>query len=251
MKINRMYLESLRNEAHYQFLAAVIALTVKFPLIVEKLGDLFGLLQGLFAKEDEVVDFIRKSDYSAKIADADQRLDRAVVGFGETVRGALRHFRPEAADAALSLKNLLKTYGNIIRKSYDEELAAVTNLLQELEGAYAAKVVLIGGLSEWIREIRAASENVAELLALRNTEKAGKPQERMTNVRRETDSAYRDMVAKIEALALVEGETEYAPFIKELNELIDRFSKIRSRKTAKEGEQDTESLTDSDSIERL
>jgi hypothetical protein len=157
----------LRNEAHYQFFAAVIALAVKFPWIVEKPGDLSGLLQRLFAKEDEVVDFIRKSDYSAKIA-----------------------------DAAPSLKNLMKTYGNIIRKSYDEEPAAMTGLLQELEGAYAAKVVLIGGLSEWITEIRAASETVAELPALRNTEKAGKPHERMTNVRRETDSACRDTVAE-------------------------------------------------------
>jgi hypothetical protein len=241
MKVTKIDSVKLRNEAHYQFFAAVIALTVKFPLIVEKLGDLFGLLQRLFAKEDEVVDYIRKSDYSAKIADADARLDRAVVGFGETVRGALHHFRPEVADAALSLKNLMKTYGNIIRKSYDEELAAVTNLLQELGGAYAAKVAPIGGLSEWITEIRAASENVAELLALRNTEKAGKPQERMTDVRHKTDAAWRDMVAKVEALALVEGETEYAAFIKELNELIDRFNKIRSHKTGKDSKQNTES----------
>jgi hypothetical protein len=236
-----MHLESLRNEAHYQFFAAVIALAVKFPLIVEKLGDLFGLLQRLFAKEDEVVDYIRKSDYSAKIADADQRLDRAVVGFGETVRNALHHFRPEVADAALSLKNLTKTYGTIIRKSYDEELAAVTNLLQELDGAYAEKVALIGGLHEWITEIRTTSESVAELLALRNTEKAAKPQERMTNVRRETDAAYRDMVARVEAQALIEGETEYLPFVKELNELVERFNKIRSHKTTKKDEQNTES----------
>jgi hypothetical protein len=209
---------------------------VKFPFIAGKLGDLFGLLQSLFAKEDEVVDYIRKSDYSAKIAAADERLDKAVIGFGETVRGALYHFRPEVADAALSLKNLLGTYGNIIRKNYDEELATVTNLLQELEGGYATSVTLIGGLSEWITEIKDASENVATLLALRNTEKAGKPQERMVDVRREIDFVYRDVVAKIEALTLVEGETEYVPFIKELNELIDRFDKIPSRKTKKDAE---------------
>jgi hypothetical protein len=233
MKLSKIYLESLRNEAHYQFFTAFIALILKFPLIVGKLGDLFGLLRGLFAKEDEVVDYIRKSDYSAKIAAADERLDSAVVGFGEILRGASYHFSPEVADAALSLKNLTKTYGNIIRKNYDEELAAVTNLLQELEGAYAAKVGLIGGLSEWITEIKSANEDMSALLALRNTEKAGKPQERMVNVRREIDPVYRDIVAKVEALTLIEGEAEYAPFIRELNELVDRFNKIRSRKTAK------------------
>jgi hypothetical protein len=240
MKINKINVGKLRNEAHYQFFTAVIALTVKFPLIVEKLGDLFGLLQRLFAKEDEVVDYIAKSDYSAKIAAADERLDNAVVGFSETVRGALYHFRPEVADAALSLKNLMKTYGNIIRKSYDEELAAVTNLLQELEGAYAEKVSLISGSSEWIAEIKAASENETVLLALRNTEKANKPQERMVNVRDEVNSVYRDIVAKIEALTLVEGDTAYASFVNELNALIERFNKIRSRKAEKDSESNVE-----------
>jgi hypothetical protein len=50
------------------------------------------------------------------------------------------------------------------------------------------------------------------------------------------DNPYRDVVAKIEALTLVEGETEYVSFIKELNELVDRFNKIRSRKTKKDAE---------------
>jgi ABC-type transporter Mla subunit MlaD len=236
MKISKIHLGHLRNEAHYQFFTAFIALIAKFPFIVGKLGDLLVSLQELFAKEDEVVDYIRKSDYSAKIAAADERLDSAVVGFSETVRGALHHFREEVADAALSLKNLLKTYGNITRKNYDEEIAAVTNLLQDLEGAYTEKVALISGLSDWVAEIKSAKDNMSALLALRNTEKAGKPQERMVNVRREIDPVYRDVTAKIEALTLVEGETEYEPFIRELNELIDRFNKIRSRKTDKDSQ---------------
>jgi hypothetical protein len=240
MKISRIYLEDLRNEAHYQFIAALIALVINFPRIGEKLGDLFELLQRLFAREDEAVDYIRKSDYSAKIAEADRRLDNAVTGFGETVRGALHHFNPEVVDAAQSLKNLLKTYGNIARKNYDEELAAVANLLQDLDGAYAKKVDLAGGLSGWITEIREAAENVTTLLALRNTEKAGKPQERMMNIRRETDLVYRDLVARIEALALVEGDAAYAPFVNELNALVERFNHIRPHRAEKNGDTNSE-----------
>jgi uncharacterized coiled-coil protein SlyX len=240
MKISRIYLEKLRNEAHYQFIAALIALMVRFPLIGEKMEDLMELLQRLFTKEDEVVDYIRKSDYSAKIAAADQRLDSAVTGFGETVRGALHHFNPEVADAAQSLKNLLKTYGNIARKNYDEELAAVTNLLQDLEGAYAKQTGMIAGLSEWIMEIREVAATVTALLALRNTEKAAKPQERMVNVRREIDPVYRAFVARIEALALVESDAAYAPFVNELNALVERFNRIRPHKTEKNGETNSE-----------
>jgi hypothetical protein len=240
MKISKIYSGRLRNEAHYQFISAVIALLMRFPWLTDRLGELFGLLQTLFAKEDTVVDYIRKSDFSAKIADADERLDNAIIGFGETVKGALHHFREAVADAALSLTNLMKTYGNIIRKNYDEELAAITNLLQELEGAYADKVIVISGLAEWITEIKAASAELASLLALRNTEKAAKPQERMGTVRREVDAAYRDVVAKIEALALIEGADAYAPVINELNALVERFNKIRARKAGNDSDTEVE-----------
>jgi hypothetical protein len=233
MKISKIYVDRLRNEAHYQFIAALIALVIRVPLIGEKLGDLFELLQRLFAREDEAVDYIRKSDYSAKVAEADRRLDKTITGFGEMLRSALHHFRPEVAEAAQSLKNLLKTYGNIARKNYDEELAAVTNLLQELEGAYAEKVSLITTLPEWVTEIRAASESLTELLALRNTEKANKPQERMENIRREIDPVYRNIVARIEALSSVEGDDAYAPFILELNTLVERFNQIRPHRVEK------------------
>ncbi|MDR2680909.1 MAG: DUF6261 family protein, partial [Tannerella sp.] len=171
-----------------------------------------------------------------KISAADSRLDGIVTGFGEIIRGALHHFNPHVADAALSLQNLFKTYGNIARKNYDEELAAVTNLLQDLEGAYADRVMLITGLSEWVKELGTASRELADLLALRNTETAEKPQVRMVNVRREIDPVYRNFVARIEALSLIEGESDYIAFINELNALVERFNHIRPHQRPADGE---------------
>jgi hypothetical protein len=233
MKILVLYLSRLRNEAHYQFFAALIALIHANPIIKEKVLAWFEKLVEIFNREDEVVDFIRKSDYTTKIVEADNRLNKAVVGFSETILGATHHFNPGVADAALSLKNLLKTFGKIIHKNYDEELAAITNLLQELDGAYMEKVELISGLSEWVEEIRGAGNNLNALLVLRNAEKAAKPQERMNDIRKEIDPAYRELVKRIEAFSLVEGELEYASFINELNALIERFNHIRPHKTAK------------------
>jgi hypothetical protein len=62
----------------------------------------------------------------------------------------------------------------------------------------------------------------------------------MVNVRREVDSVYRDIVAKIEALTLVEGDTAYAPLINELNALVERFNKIRSHKAGNSSGKDVE-----------
>ena len=238
MKILVLYLSRLRNEAHYQFFADLIALIHLHPVIREKILIWFEKLVEIFNREDEVVDFIRKSDYTVKIAEANRRLGKAVVGFSETVQGATHHFNPEIAEAALSLKNLLKTFGKIIHKNYDEELAAITNLLQELDGPYSSKVELITGLSEWISEIREASNLLTTLIALRNAEKAAKPQERMNDIRREIDPVFRDLMKRIEAFSLVEGETPYASFINELNALIERFNHIRPHKTLKKNDEE-------------
>jgi hypothetical protein len=231
MKTIKINFRHLRNEAHFRFFSAFIALFVEFPFVGEKVSALLERLRVLFAREDDVVDLIRKSDYTAKIAAADQRLDKAVVGFGDTIRGAIRHFNDNVADAAISLNNLLRGFGTIISKTYNEEIAAVTNLLQELETPkYASSVALISGLDGWITEIRAACNECITLLDARTSETANRPNERMVNIRREIEPVYFDVIARIEALILVEGETEYSDFVNKLNALIDEFNKLRPGK---------------------
>jgi hypothetical protein len=239
MKILKIYLTLLRNEVHYQFFESLIAILSKFPYVKDKIAAQFRRLSELFAKEDEVIDLMRKSDYTAKIAAADHRLDRVVQSFGGVVRTALNHFNPAVADAAQSLLNLFKSFGRIPSKSYREEIAAVTNLLQELRGGYAAKVALVDGLNGWIAEMDAAKAELTTLLDSRTSEKAARPQERMLNVRREIDAVYLDLITRIEAFMLFEGESEYAAFVRELNTLIDEVKKIRPhhrKKKEAEGE---------------
>jgi hypothetical protein len=231
MNIIKIYLSRLRNEAHFRFFSAFIALFVDYPAIAAKVLAQLEQLKALFAREDEAVDFIRKSDYTAKIAAADERLDRAVVGFGDAVRGAINHFNAGISDAAISLSNLLRTYGRIINKAYNEEIAAVINLLQELDSPkYATATTLISGLTEWITEMRVACDELVALLDARTTETATRPSERMLNIRREIDPVYDSLIARIEAFMLIEGETEYAGFVNKLNALIDEFNKLRPRK---------------------
>ena len=225
--IEKIYLSKLRGEAHYQFMGSFIALTSKYPVIVNKISTPFQNLQTLYATETEIIDQMRKSDYTAKIVAADHRLDNAVQGFGQNVHTAVHHFDPAIADAAYSLKNLFKSFGKIERKSYREESAAVSTLLKELSGAYAEKAALISGLNGWIVEMNAANAEVVALLADRAAEKASRPPERLKNVRSDIDAVYHDIIARIEAFILLEGETEYLVFVRDLNALIEDLHKIR------------------------
>ncbi|MDR2563321.1 MAG: DUF6261 family protein [Prevotellaceae bacterium] len=241
MKITRIHLENLRNEAHCQYLAFFVALLVKFPAIIEKIGNLLELFNSKFLIEKQVLDFVRKSDYSEKIREADRNLDKFITGFVETIRGAIKHRSQAVSEAAVSLTNLMKTYKNITRKNYDEELASVNSLLKELTGEYSDRIAVITGLDEWVEDIRSSSEILAELLALRTAEKAAKPQDRMIGIRREVDPLYRKIIAKIDAFILIEGEENYIAFITDINALIDRYNKIRPYKSKQENSSDEKS----------
>jgi hypothetical protein len=48
----------------------------------------------------------------------------------------------------------------------------------------------------------------------------------MKDVRNETDGAYNKIVLVINALIVMNGETEYAPFVNELNELIKHYNDL-------------------------
>jgi hypothetical protein len=55
---------------------------------------------------------------------------------------------------------------------------------------------------------------------------ATKPPFRMVDARNETDDAYNKITLVINALIVMEGETVYAPFIAEQNELINHYSDL-------------------------
>jgi hypothetical protein len=150
-------------------------------------------------------------------------------------------------EAAKRLKIVLDTYNSprtLTDLPYDAETAAVFNLLQEFEGKYAADIQLTG-LAGWITELRARNEAFDRLAKACNEQKAAKPPFSMKDARSATDKAYKNIVLVINALIVMEGETEYAPFVTEQNELIKHYSDLiaqhRGRNKAKK---DSESETE-------
>jgi hypothetical protein len=138
---------------------------------------------------------------------------------------ALHHFDPATVEAAQSLLNRLDAFGNITRKSYEEEVLDVNLLLGDLRSAeYAAKASLVG-LNPWIQELQTAENDFEHLLEQRNVETSRKPQGRIKDVRRDLDTVYRRIVDRIDAATTLEdGSTTYDEFIAELNARITYFN---------------------------
>jgi hypothetical protein len=224
MSILKIRLEHLRNEAHYQFLLLVEKLFAAHPEASAIVAPQLMELNPLVVLEGQLVDAVKASEYTAEIAEADRRVDRDIAGINAAVESALHHFDPVMAEAARRLEIRLKSFrGEIEKKPYEEESAAVKILLADLNGAYATQVSTLN-LDAWVMELAAAQEDFERLFLLRNIEWAEKPQEKLRNLQRQINTLYRSIVERIDASVVLNGEQPLGAFVSELNREVEYFN---------------------------
>jgi hypothetical protein len=213
----------LRNDEHFQFITEFLDLvkeTTAPALKVETQFDNFLLLYG---KEDKALKKILKSAITEDIHTADRRRDLTFSGMVEVNRSALKHFNHEKVAAAKRLQIVFNTYGNVANKPLNEQTSAVYNLLQELKSSHTADIATVG-LGDWVQELTANNTAYETLVKDRYSETAQRTDLVLKEVRRQTDAAYRAVVERINAFALVEGGAVYNSFIRRMNTVIDKYS---------------------------
>jgi hypothetical protein len=233
MKIFKVRLEYLRNEAHYQFLLLLRKLFVAYPAVASIVAALLPELYELIELEGQLVDALKGSLYTERIAEADRRIDRDIVGFNAAITSALHHYDPAIVEAARELEVRMKAFRDIEKKSYEEESAAVKILLTDLQNTFAQQVSLVG-LSGWVSELESAEEAFEQLFLQRNQELAARPQEKLRKVRKEVDAAYRRIVERIDAYGALNGYDATALFVGELNREVTYFNEHSHRHAKKD-----------------
>ena len=117
-------------------------------------------------------------------------------------------------------------------------LSAYTNkFIAELTGKYAADLNTVG-LTEWIAQLKANNDAFAQLKESKTTELAIRTQLKMRQQRIKVDDSYTEITDLIGALSLVEGDTNYLPFINELNTLVDEYAAILAKRKGTSEEED-------------
>ena len=224
LKIDKMHLAHLRNDAHFQFHTEFRDLVVQHNPETLKISPQFEAYQPLYAREDEALKKIVKSEFTAKIHEADKARDEIYLGMAETNTAALRHFDPDVRQAASRLKIIFDTYGNVTNKPLNEETSAIYNILQELKGKYAADAESVG-LTLWVTELETRNLAFEALVKERFDETAARTTDIvMKQARAQLDEVYKTIVERINALAVVEGVTAYEAFIKTLNAVIAKYA---------------------------
>jgi hypothetical protein len=227
MKIENIRIAHLRNDEHFQLQNEFRDLVAAHGAEVLKIKPQFQAYQQLYEREDEALKKIVKSEFTAKIHDADKARDDIWIGMEEMVAAAHRHFSPDVRDAAARLKIVFDTYGNVASKSLDEETSAIQNILQELQGKYAPDMALVG-ISQWAAELKARNNAFEALVKERDAEGAARTNIVLKDARKAVDAAFKQICDIINVYMVLEGEANYETFVRTLNEVIGRYKRKRT-----------------------
>ncbi|MDR0725103.1 MAG: DUF6261 family protein [Prevotellaceae bacterium] len=243
MKIRRIRLNKLRNEEWFNFFKEFKAFVEEFFPQTQDIEELFTVFLTLYAMSNSALDKIIKSGLSSVIVQLDEERDSRLRGMTAAVRSGLYHYDAGKCAAAEKIAEVLDHYGDIALRSYNEETAAIYSLLQDLRGPYADAVQTLE-LNGWIDELDNSNQNFEKAILDRHREILGKTDVNMLDVRRKTDRCYLDIVERIEALMLIHGDGEFAPFVTVLNNNIDRYITVLNRRSGNKKNEDTDLATD-------
>ena len=224
MKTRKLDFRSLRNNEHFQCQTEFKRLVEEFNPATLKIEVLFSQSYiPLYAAEDEALTAIIKNSFTEERGDSDRLRDHTFRGMSDTVDAGLNHFDPEVQASARRLKIVFDTFGNIAALPLNEETSAIYNFTQELEEKHAADVQKLG-LQPWINKLKADNQAYEALVTGGYEEDAAKSELKAKTTRAEVDGAVRQIIERIEALMVVEGEANYAEFVRRLNLQFDKYA---------------------------
>jgi hypothetical protein len=229
MQIENLVLRALRNDEHFQFHTEFKDLVIDFNPDTLRIKAPFEDYLSVYAREDECIKKIVKSDVTKKRMEADRQRDTLFRGLADAVKSGLNHFDPRVTDAANRLSILLTTYGNLAQKPYNEETSAIYNLVQDLQGNYASDVSMVG-LDKWVMELEARNQAFEALMQVRFEEIDTRIEFKTKEERSKLDTIYHDITKRINALSLIEDDARCNDFIHKLNSRIEVYHTLLAQR---------------------
>jgi hypothetical protein len=237
MKTNKINLSNLHNEEHFQFHTEFKDSLTKELAETLQISEAFATFLIIYLQEKEALQVIRKSANTQQLADADKDRDIIFRGLVDAIKSGQNHFDENKRAAANRLMIVLDQYGNIARKPYNEETAAINKLEVEASTNYAADVTMLN-ISDWFTELGSRNKKFDTLMKSRYSEEAVKTLNRMRGVRIEIDNVYRSITSRLDALMLINGTTKYEAFVRELNARVDKYNNIIAQRKGRKAKDD-------------
>jgi hypothetical protein len=230
------HLSSYRNAAHIQFNNDLIRICEVSNPDDLKIREQFELFKKGNIEMEEVYKLMQGSALTAKILAEDNLRDNYIIGIEKAADAFTHHFDPAFVEAAhLLLKHIQKYGQKIARMKYQDETAALKDLIdkQRSDEALKAAVILLG-LEDWFIKTEESNNRFNDLYIERVKDNAEKPDGSLKDLRKESALHYKELEKHITANSVLNPSELYDTLIKEINLLIDKYNTTRSKSKSDE-----------------
>ena len=240
-KINTLNVKQLRTEECFGYLKQVLAETSNLPSEETPAAQTTAVnaFETAFDAFDTALKASAVNPATASATNADVERDQSWRGINAYVKAMCNHPTADIAANAAEAKSLFDKYGDPTSLAQTEESGVLHNLLQDLEAFDSSKRTLLN-LDVWITDLKTKEEAFLAAAAERTEADAARQVGIVKETRTAAEAAYRSLVDTVNALAMINGDTNYATFIDHVNAMIERqkaISKARATRAKKEDEE--------------
>lgn len=222
-QIQKINLSALHNEEAFGFFSLVKEEMKSLPADptegVAPLKDVKVNFTTKLVTYDEVLESSGKLKSTGAVEKADAMADEAWGATNMYVKALARHPDDMIRNAALPYAEVFEKYGNPTQMALNKELGILQNLCTDLDALEDDTMLNFGPWKEYLVETTGLLMDAMQAQA---DEKSQVQVGSVKQSRLEVESAYRDLVDKVNVVAAYEGDAAYATFIDHLNAMIDR-----------------------------
>ena len=221
-EINGIDLAHMKSGAHFLFITDTVGLATADAKVKTKVTAELTALQTALKAEDDALALSKANLLSGEIKTLDTERDKHYKALRKAITFFLNHPDAELVKAAQRLERLLKDYNIDPKMQLDRETGLLLNLISDLETKSAADVTALA-LTPVVQAMKQANDKLREVTRARANDRAVQIVGQLKQAQHASDEAYRTLVQKVNALAVVEGEADYADFISKMNEQVKHY----------------------------
>ena len=233
--IEPISLEHMSNGSHFLFITDTVGLATADAKVKTKVTAELTALQTALKAEDDALALSKANLLSGEIKTLDAERDKHYKALRKAIKFFLSHPDAELVKAAQRLERLLKDYNIDPKMQLDRETGLLLNLISDLETKSAADVTALS-LTPVVQAMKQANDKLREVTRARANDRAVQIVGQLKQAQHASDEAYRALIQKVNALAVVEGEADYADFISKMNEQVKHYKQEVLPKAKKKGD---------------
>ena len=220
--IEPISLEHMSNGSHFLFITDTVGLATADAKVKTKVTAELTALQTALKAEDDALALSKANLLSKDIKAIDAERDKHYKALRKAITFFLNHPDAQLVKAAARLEQLLKDYNINPAMQLDRETGLLLNLISDLETKSAADVTALA-LTPVVQAMKQANDKLREVTRARANDRAVQIVGQLKQAQHASDEAYRTLIQKVNALAVVEGEADYADFISKMNEQVKHY----------------------------